>query len=178
MALSQSLPTPKTHEVFRVVTRLAAGPPLAALALPVAPIAPEPFTPDVSTPVNVTTVIEDITLLDRVALTDTFVSGVDANARQISEVPICLLVRSTNAQVSPAPVTLLTVVLVPEPEKSVAINASSNSLPEVVENEGLAMTVLVDLSADTIVSVTSALVVDTADVKLIPARAELLTVTL
>lgn len=88
MALSQSLPTPKTHELFRVVTNPAVGAPLAALPVPVAPT-----TPDGSTPVKVTTVIDAGSLIERVALTDTFVNTADANARQISEVPLCTLVR-------------------------------------------------------------------------------------
>ncbi len=87
MALSQSVPTPKTQELLRVVTKLAEGAPEDALALPVEPIAPEPEVPDVSTPVKVTTVIEADMLRERVALTDALVSAEGANARQISAVP-------------------------------------------------------------------------------------------
>ena len=74
-------PTPKTHEAFRVVTKLAVGAPLPAnFRSQAAPTVPDPFTPDVSTPVKVTTVpIEANWLLEKVALTETFVSGADAN---------------------------------------------------------------------------------------------------
>src|SRR3984957_16823847 len=178
MPLSQSFPTPKTHEAFRVLTKLAVGAPLAAFPVPGEPTPPDPFTPDVSTPVKVTTVIEAIWLLDKVALTETFVSGVDANVRQISDVPLCTLVRSTNAQVSPAPVMLLTVVFVPELGASVATKASSSSLLDFVENVGLTMVVLlVDLSVKTIASVATTPAVDAAEVKLIPVRLTLFTVT-
>ena len=43
VALSQSVPTPSTRELFRVVTSVAVGAPGFAFALCVAPIAPEPF---------------------------------------------------------------------------------------------------------------------------------------
>src|SRR5437870_3986111 len=58
VAVSQSLPTPNTHELARVVSSVAVGAPGRAFALPVAPIAPDPFVPDAFTPVKVTTVIE------------------------------------------------------------------------------------------------------------------------
>ena len=50
MALSQSLPTPKTQELATVVVRLAVGAPEAALAVPVAPMP----VPAVLAPVKVT----------------------------------------------------------------------------------------------------------------------------
>ena len=114
MALSKSLPTPNTHELFRVVIRLAVGAPLRALPVPFAPIAPEPFVPEGFTPVKLITVIDETTCLDIVAVTVTLLSGAAAKARQISEVPLCTFVLCTRAQVSPAPVTLETVVLAPE----------------------------------------------------------------
>jgi hypothetical protein len=138
MALSQSPPTAKTQELFRVVTRLAVGAPVAAFPVPVAPT-----TPEGSTPVKVSTVIDAATLWDRVAVTETFVNAPDANARQISAVPRCTLVLSTNAHVKLAPVTLLTTVFVPDAEASVAMKASSNSFPDEVEN--VAVVMLVDL---------------------------------
>ena len=62
IASSKSLPTPKTQELFRVVTRLAVGAPEDAFAVPVAPIAPDPFVPEGSTPVKLMTVIDEATL--------------------------------------------------------------------------------------------------------------------
>ncbi len=73
IGLSKSFPTPSTHELFRVVTRVAVGAPELPLPEPVAPIAPEPFVPDVSTPVKLTIVTEDATLCERVARTVAFV---------------------------------------------------------------------------------------------------------
>ena len=81
------MPTPNTHEFGRVVASVAAGAPVAPDADTVAPIAPEPFVPDVSTPLNVTTVIDAATLCDSVAVTVTFERVVVENARQISAVP-------------------------------------------------------------------------------------------
>lgn len=114
MALSKSFPTPNTHELFRVVTSEAVGAPDAALLPLVAPIAPEPFVPEVSTPAKLITVMEDTTLCDNVADTITLLNEEGANVRQISEVPLCALVLRTSTQVSPAPVTFVTVVFVPE----------------------------------------------------------------
>ena len=82
------MPTPKTQELFRVVTRLAVGAPEDALALPVAPIAPDPFVPEEFTPVKLMTVIDEATLWDSVAVTVTAFNGAVANARQISDVPL------------------------------------------------------------------------------------------
>ena len=62
MVLSQSLPTPRTHEPFRVVTSVAVGAPCDAFPLATAPIAPEPLVPDGSAPVKPITVMEDKTL--------------------------------------------------------------------------------------------------------------------
>jgi len=59
-------------------------------------------------------------------------SGTVENARQISDVPRWTLVLRTSVQLKPVVVTFVTVILgVDTP--SVAINASSNSLPAVVE---------------------------------------------
>jgi hypothetical protein len=125
-----------------VVTRLAVGAPGLAFPLPIAPIACEPFVPPVvGTPLKLITVIEAATLRDRVALTVTFVREDGAKVRQISDVPLCVLVLTTSAQVSPAPVTLETTVLVPLIQ-SVATKARSSSLPEVVEKDGLVIVVL------------------------------------
>ena len=107
------MPTPSTIESARVVTTWAAGAPELELVAAVAPIAPEPFVPDVSAPMNAMTVIDDITACDSVAVTVTLVSGLGANARQISDVPACVFERTTSTHVSPAPVTLVTVVLGP-----------------------------------------------------------------
>jgi hypothetical protein len=115
MALSKSLPTPNTHELLCVVASVAVGAPDVLLALRVAPIAPDPLVPDVSTPVKLTTVSEDATGCDNVAVTETALNGAGANVLQISDVPLCALVRTTSTHVNPAPATLVTVVLVPDP---------------------------------------------------------------
>src|SRR5438093_9900150 len=105
VAPSQSFPTPRTHEFARVVVSVAVGAPVLALADRVAPIAPEPLIPDVSTPLKVTTVIDDVVGCASVAVTATLVSGVGANARQISALPRWTFVRTTSSHVSPAPLT-------------------------------------------------------------------------
>ena len=137
------MPTPNTSELFRVVTSDALGAPEAALRLPTAPIAPEPFVPEVSTPVKLTTVIDAATERDNVAVTVAFVSVAGANARQISDVPACALARVTRVHTSPPPATAVTVVL-PVAAPSVATNASRSSLPAAVEKAGLAIVVLDD----------------------------------
>jgi hypothetical protein len=97
-------------------------------------MAPDPFVPDVSTPVKLTTVIDPAPLCDVVAFTVTLDRGVDAKARQISAVPSCTFVRRTKVQVSPAPVTPVTVT--PGDGPSAEMNASNNSFAAVVENDG------------------------------------------
>ena len=54
-----------------MVVRFAVGPPLLLFPVPTAPIAPEPFVPEVSAPVKVITVIDDVTLCESVAVTFT-----------------------------------------------------------------------------------------------------------
>lgn len=117
----------------------AVGEPVLALPLPVAPIAPEPFVPEVSTPAKLITCIDETTLWERFAVTEAFVSVLAANARQISEVPICVFVRWTRAQVRPPPVTLVAVMW--DAEASVATSAKTNSFPSEVENMPLVMAV-------------------------------------
>ena len=97
-----------------MVTSEAVGAPEVLLAPDVAPIAPEPLLPDGSTPAKLITVREETTLCDSVTVTVTLLSGAAANARQISAVPLCTLVRTTRTQVSPAPETLWTVVFDPD----------------------------------------------------------------
>ena len=104
------MPMPNTQELARVVVTEAVGAPLAAFVDAIAPMAPDPFVPDVSAPVNDTMVIADTACCESVAVTETFVSGDGANARQISLLPDCTFVRTTNCHVSPAPVMLVTVV--------------------------------------------------------------------
>jgi hypothetical protein len=135
MALSQSFPTPTITEPPRVVTNEAVGAPGLAFPLPVAPIAPDPFVPEASTPAKLITVIEESTDCDSVAVTVTPVKGVAEKARQISAVPSCALVLFTNTHVSPAPVTCVTVVLV-EDTWSAEMNARRSSFPDVVEKAG------------------------------------------
>jgi hypothetical protein len=101
--------------LFRVVTSVAVGAPEPALALLIAPIAPEPFVPEVSAPVKLITTIEEITLCDSVAVTVTLLRVEEAKARQISDVPLCTFVLTTGTQVKPAPVTLVTVTFAPDP---------------------------------------------------------------
>jgi len=88
-----------------------------------------------------------------VAVTVTPFSTDGANARQISAVPFCTLVLSTSTQVRPPPATCVTVVF-GEETPSAEINASSSSLPEVVEKAGVLTVVLaVPWSLDVVVSI-------------------------
>ena len=135
-ALFQSLPTPRTQELFRVLISETVGAPLLALAEAVAPTAPEPFVPVVSTPLKLSTVMELAAELERVAVTTAFAKGLVANARQISAVPCCALVRFTNDQVSPAPDILFTCMVLPD-GPSVATKASRSSLPAEVVKAGV-----------------------------------------
>ena len=80
--------------------------------------------------------MEEATLCESLAVTETLLKGAAANARQISAVPLCTLLLVTRIHVRPAPETLLTVVLGVDTE-SVEINASSSTLPETVEKGGL-----------------------------------------
>jgi hypothetical protein len=79
--------------LFRVVTRVAVGTPELLLVAALAPIAPDPLAPEVSAPVKLTTVIDDVTLCERLAVTVMPVKGEAAKARQISAVPSCTLLR-------------------------------------------------------------------------------------
>jgi hypothetical protein len=88
MALSKSFPTPATQEPFRVVVRFAVGAPRLELPVPVAPMAPEPFVPEVSTPVKLITVKEETTLCERLAVTVTLLSGEVEKDLHISEFPL------------------------------------------------------------------------------------------
>lgn len=134
-----------TQELLAVVVREADGAPEPAPLVAVAPIAPEPFVPDVLIPVKLITVIEEAAGRDSVAETDTFVSADVEKLRQISDVPRCLLALTTNTQVRPPPVTLVTVLLVPEDDwTSAETKASSNSFGDVVEKGGVVTVVLGD----------------------------------
>jgi hypothetical protein len=131
------------------------GAPEDALFPFVLPIAPEPLVPVVSTPLKLTIVIDAATLCDRVAVTVAEEITPGANARQISVVPSCEFVRLTSAQLTPAPLTPVTVI--PDEFASVAINASNNSLPDLVENPAEVMLLAaLDRSVDAITSVASA----------------------
>ena len=156
VALSQSVPTANTHEPLRVVTSDTVGAPEAALAPPVAPTAPEPFVPVVLTPVKLSTVIELALERARVAVTVTLLRTAGAKARQISASPATPLARFTRTQVSPAPVTLLT-VCPPVEGESAETNASNNSFAAVVENAVVVTVVLeVLLSTETLASIAKA----------------------
>jgi len=97
-----------------VVVSVAEGGPEFAFPLPVAPMAPDPFVPEVSIPVKLITVMEAATFCESVAVTRTLLSPDTANARQISLVPLCTLVLTTKDQVRPPPETPVTVVLGPD----------------------------------------------------------------
>jgi hypothetical protein len=74
------------------------------------------------------------TLWDKLAVTEALERTDGANARQISAVPSCEFVRLTKTHVALAPVTPVTVT--PADVESVAMNASSSSLPEWVVKAG------------------------------------------
>lgn len=135
------MPTPDTQEFARVVTSDAEGANVDPLLPPIAPIAPEPFVPDVSTPVKLITVMEAATDCDNVAVTITALNGFAVNARQISAVPFCVFVRLTRAQVRVPAEILVTVMLCPV-ALSVAMNANNSSFPDAVEIGGEAIVVL------------------------------------
>jgi hypothetical protein len=143
-ALSQSVPTPNTQELLRVVTSDAVGAPTAALPPPVAPMAPDPFVPDESAPVKLTTVIDDTTFCDRFAVTVTLLSADVAKARHTSAPPGCAFVRFTSTQVRFPPVTLVT-VRPPEEIESAETNANKSSFGTVVENAGVVTVVAADV---------------------------------
>jgi hypothetical protein len=126
-----------------------------------APIAPEPFVPEVSTPVKLTMVSEAATERDNVAVTVAFVSVAGAKARQISDVPAWALARLTSAQTSPPPATAVTVV-VPVAAPSVATNARRSSLPAAVENAGLAIVVL-EVERPVVLFTSTAIAAEAAD---------------
>ena len=86
MALSKSLPTPTTKEPPRLVTSVAVGAPGLAFPVPIAPMAPKPFVPEVSTPVKLITVIEETTRCDSVAVTVTALKG---RPRRLARSPQC-----------------------------------------------------------------------------------------
>ena len=67
--------------------------PRCALLLAAAPIAPEPFVPEVFTPSKLITVMDEMTLCDKVAVTDTELSVEVEKALQISAEPLCRFAR-------------------------------------------------------------------------------------
>ena len=84
-----------------MLVSVAVGAPVSALPEAVAPIAPDPFVPDVSTFEKLITVMDAAAACARVAVTVTLVNAVGANARQISLGPSCTFVRLTSCQVRP-----------------------------------------------------------------------------
>jgi hypothetical protein len=147
------LPTPITQELALLVSREAAGAPGFAFPEPMAPMAPEPLVPVVLTPVKLITVMEALTLCDSVAVAVVALSLAEANVRQISAVPLWVLVLLTRTQVKPPPVTPLTETLVPLVEASAAMNARSNSLVEAVVKDGdTTVVALVERSVDVVTS--------------------------
>jgi len=119
-----SLPTPNTHELLRVVVNWAVGAAEIALLAAVAPIAPDPFVPEVSTLAKLTTVSDAGSDADSVAVTVTLVNGAEAKARQISAVPRWTFVPRTEVHVRPAPVTPVTLIPVVVPPTP--MNASTS----------------------------------------------------
>jgi hypothetical protein len=128
-----------TRDWSRVVVKDTVGAPEAAFAEPVAPIAPEPFVPEGSTPEKLMTVSDENTLAERLAVTVTPESAADENALQTSVVPGLAFVRATNCHASPAPLTEFTVTA--PVEGPVETKASRSSLGEVVEKAGTVMLV-------------------------------------
>src|SRR5579883_528815 len=118
-----------------------------------APIAPEPLVPLVSTPLKLTICRDAKTVCARLAVTVTLDNGVTAKARHISEVPPPEeFALATGTQVRPPPLTLVTDI--GANIESLAIKASSNSFPVVVEKEGLVIELFAaDKSTDTLASV-------------------------
>jgi hypothetical protein len=100
-------------------------------------MAPDPFVPDVSTPMKLTTVM-DMSPLPELALTEIRLMGEAAKARQTSAVPVWLLVLLTSVHVSRFPLeTPAMVELEPVAPGAAATNANSNSLLALVENTGV-----------------------------------------
>src|SRR5262245_38978239 len=145
--LSQSLPTPNTHELARVVVSVAEGlPATPAALLAIAVAAP---TSEFAAPWKPTTVIEAIS--DRLSTPVTVMDAraVGANAHQISDVPSCVLTRLALVQVSGTPLLLLftplTITLGPVAGPSVEMNATSNVAPATAKG-GLVMVVFGDVA--------------------------------
>src|SRR5260370_39511664 len=109
-------------ELFRVVVRGGGGGAEVALAPAVAPIAPDPVVPEVSTPAKLMTSIDEATFCERVAVTETLLSGLGANDRQISAVARCEFVRSTKFHGDPVIVILVTMVLTYNASQSTSTN--------------------------------------------------------
>ena len=136
----------------RVVTSVAVGAPDDPLPVPVAPIAPEPFVPDVSTPVKLITVMDAATDCDSVAVTVTALKGFAENVLQISAVPFCVFVRLARTHVRLPDDIPVTVILWPV-ALSVEMNAKSSSFPDVVEIGDDAIVVLAfELFVETVTS--------------------------
>lgn len=115
------------------MVREIVGPPDEALLVPVAPMAPDPFVPDVSTPIKLISVM-DTSASGTLAVTEMLVKGELEKERQISAVPVCPLVLLTRVHVRPPPEMLLTVPLEPTAPGAAATKAKTNSLPALVEN--------------------------------------------
>lgn len=116
----------------RVVTSVAVGAPDDPLPVPVAPIAPEPLVPDVSTPVKLITVMDAATDCDSVAVTVTALKGFAENVLQISAVPFCVFVRLARTHVRLPDDIPVTVIVCPV-ALSLEMNAKRSSLPDAVE---------------------------------------------
>ena len=100
-----------THELLRVVVSETLGAEPAAVLLAVAPMAAEPFVPEMSAPIkpanSALTLAADAEKLIVELATDI---GVAAKALHTSTQPVAALARDANTQVSPALVMELTVV--------------------------------------------------------------------
>jgi hypothetical protein len=116
------------------------GAAFAELVLATFPIAPAPFVPEVSTPAKLIMVIDAAgDDCEKVAVAMAFDNTVGANARQISAVPPCTLVRSARFHVNPPPVMPVTVMF--GCTASLVTNASTSSFPTSVEKDPLVMVV-------------------------------------
>src|SRR5215471_3483397 len=122
VAVSQSLPAPKTREPAAVVVRDTPGAPLAPPPLTVAPV---PLVPCRATTVRVwskpPTAGVEVTRAD--------VSTAGAVARQISASPAWELARATRVQVRPAPLTVTDWPPLAGPSDSTKASSSSPAAP-------------------------------------------------
>lgn len=93
-----SSPTPKINELARVVTSVAEGAPVEEFPDPTAPIAADPFVPDVSTPRTLMIVVRESLNANGFAVICKSGRIPLEKVRQISVDPCWVFVRCTNSQ--------------------------------------------------------------------------------